>query len=364
MKNKIGSVHKRGKKGIYVAEWMYQGKRFNKSCHTTNKAEAEKMLADWTRPFLLKEESAVLEEFARKVKARPTPVCPIKEAPAKVKSLQGDDITSGTWDMYSAAWDQFIDFVCEHHKDVNDVADVTEEIADEFLMNMSAAGLSNCTVNNKRNALSKSWKLLKVPVNVWSGTKKRRETHKPKEVFTPDDVEKLLAESTGHIRKLFVVAYHTGMRLTDCCLLDWKNIDWNRGTNGMIHLVPVKTRKTGKEIQVPISDEFLAELKSWGVKKAGLVCGYEYRKAIDGAVNREIRRILFGAGPHDKTGNLPIKSFHSFRHTFISDLGNKGVPLQMVRLMVGHMSEDMTQKYFHAQDDALDSFMRIRTTNP
>lgn len=364
MKNKIGSVHKRGKKGIYVAEWMYQGKRFNRSCHTTNKAEAEKMLADLTRPFVLQEESAVFEAIAQKVKGRPTPVCPIMEAPAKVKELQGNDITSGTWDLYSAAWDQLINYVCEHHKEVNDVADVTEEIADGFLSDLEKTGMGNGTINHKRSTLSKSWKLLKAPVNVWTTTRKRREAHTTKETFDPDEIKKLLAESSGTVRKLFVVAYHTGMRLSDCCAFDWKDIDWNRGSNGIIHLVPMKTKKNGQEIQVPISDDFLAELKSWGVKKAGPVCGAKYRRYIDEQANREIRRILFDVGGHAKVKHLPKKSFHSFRHTFISDLGNKGVPLQMVRLMVGHMSEDMTQKYFHAQDDALDSFMRIRKENP
>ena len=42
--------------------------------------------------------------------------------------------------------------------------------------------------------------------------------------------------------------------------------------------------------------------------------------------------------------------FHSLRSTFITRLGEAGVPLAVVREMVGHVSEDMSQRYFRADD--------------
>lgn len=360
MKGKIGSVHKRGKKGIYVAEWMYKGKRYNISTKTTNKGEAERLLEEWTRPFMLKDETAIAEAIASKVKREGEGmVCPLKDAPARVKSLLADEITNGTWGCYESAWEQFMEYIAECHGEVTDVGQVTEDMAEGFLEWELKQGIGKATVNNKRAKMSRSWKVLKAG-NVWANTRKRKCVHESKETFTPEEVEKLLAESTGTVHRLFVVAYHTGMRLSDCCRLDWRNIDWNRGKQGIIHLVPLKTIKTGKEIQVPVSDGLLKELREWGIQKSGLVCGVVKQKTINDTVNEEIRRILFGTKQRGMIDNCPNKTFHSFRHTFISDLGNKGVPLQMVKVIVGHMSEEMTQKYFHAQDTALDSIMRLR----
>lgn len=44
--------------------------------------------------------------------------------------------------------------------------------------------------------------------------------------------------------------------------------------------------------------------------------------------------------------------FHSLRHTFITDLGERGVPLQTVQAMVGHMSPEMTRYYTHISSQA------------
>ena len=45
--------------------------------------------------------------------------------------------------------------------------------------------------------------------------------------------------------------------------------------------------------------------------------------------------------------------FHSLRHSLISNMGNAGIPLALVKTMAGHLSEAMTEHYFHASDKAL-----------
>lgn len=46
---------------------------------------------------------------------------------------------------------------------------------------------------------------------------------------------------------------------------------------------------------------------------------------------------------------------HSFRHTFVSLAANAGIPLEVVRAIVGHASEDMTRHYLHVSDARKDS---------
>jgi integrase len=53
-----------------------------------------------------------------------------------------------------------------------------------------------------------------------------------------------------------------------------------------------------------------------------------------------------------KAAGLDTVRFHDLRHTFISTMGENGVPLQVVSAMVGHMSPRITRHYTHISNDA------------
>jgi integrase len=53
-----------------------------------------------------------------------------------------------------------------------------------------------------------------------------------------------------------------------------------------------------------------------------------------------------------KTAGLGDLRFHDLRHTFISMMGERGVPLQVVGAMVGHMSPAMVRYYTHISGHA------------
>lgn len=53
-----------------------------------------------------------------------------------------------------------------------------------------------------------------------------------------------------------------------------------------------------------------------------------------------------------KTAGLGRLRFHDLRHTFITMMGERGVPLQIVGAMVGHMSPAMVRYYTHISGNA------------
>lgn len=53
-----------------------------------------------------------------------------------------------------------------------------------------------------------------------------------------------------------------------------------------------------------------------------------------------------------KAAGLPKLRFHDFRHSFITDGGEAGVPLQVMQDLVGHMSPEMVRLYTHIHDKA------------
>jgi integrase len=44
--------------------------------------------------------------------------------------------------------------------------------------------------------------------------------------------------------------------------------------------------------------------------------------------------------------------FHNLRHSFITAMAERNVPLPVVMAMVGHMSPEMTRHYTHISDNA------------
>jgi integrase len=74
--------------------------------------------------------------------------------------------------------------------------------------------------------------------------------------------------------------------------------------------------------------------------------------------NTAWRNLRKSAGLHDLR-------FHDLRHTFISMMGERGVPLQVIGAMVGHMSPAMVRYYTHisgsAARDAVEMLEKSRT---
>jgi len=50
-------------------------------------------------------------------------------------------------------------------------------------------------------------------------------------------------------------------------------------------------------------------------------------------------------------GDCPVKTLHSFRHTFVSRAADNGVPLTVVKKWVGHMTASMTKHYTARADE-------------
>lgn len=73
---------------------------------------------------------------------------------------------------------------------------------------------------------------------------------KPARMFTPEQYTALKEEVKGSVFYYGVVmAYNTGMRLSDVCLLKWENIDL---INMAIAYIPFKTRRRGHRAVCPI----------------------------------------------------------------------------------------------------------------
>jgi integrase len=73
-------------------------------------------------------------------------------------------------------------------------------------------------------------------------------------------------------------------------------------------------------------------------------------KAVQDAATEEGRDLT--AEERETVGLFKRLRFHDLRHTFITLMGERGVPLQVVQAMVGHMSAAMVRHYTHISNRA------------
>jgi integrase len=180
-----------------------------------------------------------------------------------------------------------------------------------------------------------------------------------KDVFTPEQLSALIrAAKTDDWKGAILCGAYTGLRLRDVADLQWGAIDWQQ------QKITVTTRKTRKDVTVPIHPQFALwlETQTRGIAKApvfptlagksgsgksGLSMAFKRimeRASIRGRLLREAN----GAGRSQSS-----LSFHSLRHTFNAALANAGVPVEIRQKLTGHASAEMNAIYTHHELEPL-----------
>jgi integrase len=181
----------------------------------------------------------------------------------------------------------------------------------------------------------------------------------PSEVYTPEQVKKLLDASKPGVEKIrHMLAILTGVRHGELNALRWENpagqkiIDLDKRyiyvyrsltqLKGKRILEKPKTKKSTRRIEIPL--QLVSELRKWKlecpVSKHKWVFCDEAGQPFDRTVNN---RALAAAA---KRADIPRLSMHNLRHTFASQhLINGANPLEVSKLL-GHSSADMTLRIY------------------
>ena len=369
-KKGAGTLRKRG--GKWTAQWTVNGKTFSRATGTGNRAEAERLLAEWVAPFQLKTEAETLEALSAKVEgakkaARRLPVA--SAWPRFDSSLARRSVSPLVNRIYEGRFDVFAAWLAKNRPEMVDLADVDADAAQAFMQEIRAKS-SPKTFNDYRALLSQVWRILDADAgldgfNPWRDIAPlARETHNRREL-TVAELERVVSSVDGEMRLLFALGIYTGLRLGDCLALNWGAVDLARG---FIQWIPHKTAKHGTVVRIPLFPalaRILAETPAEsrrGLLVPGLAEDYERCnpyfcrkvKAVFEASGIATQAETDRANPKTKTKRKAVEvGFHSFRHTFVSLCANAGVPLHIVQAIVGHSNAAMTSHYFHVSDDAL-----------
>ena len=341
----------REKSGRWTMRIGIGGKRYSRSTRTTDRDKAERMLQRYIAPFGLGERRLPLGEVWFEY----------------IKSPNRNDLSKATLEAKRAIWMSFARWMEKNYLIIGDLAGITSDMIAEYLACLRA-DLCASTYNNRVCVLREIFRTLADKAGLeddpWFGVRLRPDDSHSRRELTMDELKRLLdaAKKNGEEwHKLFVIGIYTGLRLGDCCNLDWSGV--NLGA-GVIQVIPQKTKRHahGRPVTIPLHPA-LASCIAQDAACNGPVLpeiSEMYRRARSMVSERlavifRAAHIVTSIRIEGRKRRTPEATFHSLRHTFVSFAANAGVPLHVVQSIVGHESTAMTRHYYHENIDALKS---------
>ena len=387
----MGNLQKE-KSGRWTMRVCIKGKRYSRTTRTTDREKAERFLQRFLAPFGLGEHRLPLAEVWNEY----------------IKSPNRNELAISTLHAKRNVWMHFAKWMEHNYLPVEDLAGVTPDAIAEYLASLRA-NLCGSSYNNRVCVLREIFRVLADKAGLdedpWYGVRLRPDDSHSRRELTTEELRRLLkaakeygnqapgtkhqAPSTNEWHTLFLIGIYTGLRLGDCCKLDWSQINI---AQSVIQLMPQKTRRHhGRIVTIPIhpalGQALLAQSEELKMKneKTNVVDAISENSSLitrhsslyfSGPVLPSISewyrtskwRVSGGLGEIFKAAYIttsikiegrrhktPEATFHSLRHTFVSFAANAGVPLHVVQSIVGHESTAMTRHYYHENLAALKS---------
>ena len=308
------------------------------------------------RSFDTKIEALVWEEEARAAITLDKPL-PITTPQTSSQNWTLDEAASRTWSMYweGSRSEEKVAYnmkrALKYFGKRKAVADISTEAVDDYILFLKGERLSNATVNRNLAALSK---MLTVSMD-YSKIMKKPKINRLKETnwrmrwFTLDEVNRLLhtAKIAGYddLVDAIKVSVDTGVRANELSsikstsirdgglIIDGKNHDWRSIL--LTHRAGEVSERRSKAVL-----DFCALPNSTSYGPTRLFPQGDWMRSSW----ERVRGLTFNVDDlYPQEGDAIV--WHTFRHTFGSRLAQKGVPLQVIKELMGHKTIQTTLRY-------------------
>ena len=150
------------------------------------------------------------------------------------------------------------------------------------------------------------------------------------------------------VRTLVQTMFYTGARMTEMINLKLKDVDMEKG---ILHIIEGKGRKNRK---IPINDKLNAILKNYlkNIRKPLVPSDRFFATDSTG----KISAATINTNIYKATAALGWEkhiSSHILRHSFSTNLLNKGASVVSIQKLLGHASLTVTSRYLHQSMDTL-----------
>lgn len=319
----------------YQVIYFRKGKKTSKSTRKKRKSEALKFLSEFRQNIAKKE---VIPEVK------------ISQYHEQYKEL----MSRGHSLKYIRSIDLSFKMLKEFTGDIY-ISQITRPRAEDFISftykrSKHAARLYNRTLKAAFNKAIDNWNYIED--NPFRKIKIPKIPEKLPVFITESEFISLLENTEDEMMKdIFTVAFYTGMRLSEITHLTWDNIDFNN-KQIVVKNTDTFTTKSKKERIIPMFSKVQDILHKYELKKTLQYYPIFYRilgiKLRGEYISKRFKRAVEESGLQGRGIH-----FHSLRHSFASNLVRKGVPIIVVKELLGHASISTTQIYSHVRREDL-----------
>ena len=369
----MASIHKRERSKFWIAAFTTaDGRRLKKSTKETNKAKAQKIADEYeaaTRSKrTLTQVRRVLGEFSLLYQGQDLQEPTFRELVSTWLDSKKATTAPGTQTFYKSATAKFTEWLGS--KADKEVSAIAREDLVRFRNERSVAAAPK-TVNHELKVLKMIFKtarrdgFLTEDPSEFVETVRSRANPGARKPFTIDQLKAVLAVCDSEWRSMVLFGLYLGQRLGDIANLRWSNLDTKN------HIVRLVTAKTGKALQIPMSEALISHITS--LPKPLTIDAPIHPRAhaavartgTTGGLSNQFADILAAAGLRNKKAHRKSDapncagrdqsglSFHSLRHTAVSLMKEAGIPQAAVMELIGHDSEQMSLHYTHTGIEAL-----------
>jgi integrase len=249
---------------------------------------------------------------------------------------------------------------------------INNELAAQFASHRQAGGKQVSTVNSSLRVLRRilglatEWGVLdtRPTVSLLSG-ERHRET-----VVTPREEQLYLEHASEPLKSIATILVETGIRPDECYRLRWEDLHWKTFGKSTLRVTKGKTPAARRVIPMSTQVSFiletrweLAEKPSEGwIWPAATKVGH-----VDHSTQKKKHALTFRTAnaaikarnqrEHTKDKELIPWVLYSFRHTFLTRLGQSGCDAWTLARIAGHSSIGISSRYVHPSHEAVSDAM-------
>ncbi len=205
----------------------------------------------------------------------------------------------------------------------------------DYLLETLSQNTAWVYLNTFKTALNQALQEGIISTNPADGiTIKKRETDRP--FLTQEEIAMLHTTDciSWEVKRAFLFACYSGLRISDISRLDWKAIDVIKGT------ITTRQKKTDAMLYVPLLPQ---AAKLLGEPSTGLV----FELPSDSYINKILKIWAKDAGIQKAI------SFHSSRHTYAIMAIEAGIEINVIQKLLGHSLLTTTMVYAKIHDKAV-----------
>lgn len=285
-------------------------------------------------------------------------------------------------------WKRFLNFLDNNYPKKSNAFEITSDVLDAYFTELWSTGMTGRTYNAHYQTLHIVLKIAMkdqfLSLNPFKNILKKKVETESRLAFSKEELGKifgLLEDGSDfyllnkpQMRVMLMFMVYTGSRGQDACQFCWKDVVKDNDGNWFLRFIPRKNQNASKKmVTVPIHSTLRSAIEALDIENRSPDAfilpevAKRYIKNDDG-IQKDVMRLIETAGIQTKRYDDNVRrirkgittySMHSFRHTFVTQAIESGIPIEVVRDIVGHTSDDMTRHYTHISDqrkfDAIES---------